>query len=88
MIGRIWRGEIGLAWAFWGVGLLGLYPLIALLLGSVSLGWLAGDGSQISPYHYSVCPSSVLWQRGVQSPGDRGGAAGLDRAHSRHLALG
>jgi len=41
MIGRIWRGEIGLAWAFWGVGLLGLYPLIALLLGSVSLGWLA-----------------------------------------------
>ena len=43
MIRRIWRGQIGLAWAFWGVGVLGLYPLIALIIGTVSLGSIAAS---------------------------------------------
>lgn len=35
MLKRIWRGEIGLGWAYWGVGLGGLYPIIAIIISFV-----------------------------------------------------
>lgn len=41
MFDRIWRGEIGLGWAFFAVGSLGLYPILSFVAGSVALGALA-----------------------------------------------
>ena len=38
MLKRIWRGEISLGWAFWGVGLGGLFPLFALLFVVAGVG--------------------------------------------------
>ena len=47
MLKRIWRGEIGLGWAFWGVGLGGLFPMFALLFGIVGVGAIGGMVSSI-----------------------------------------
>ncbi len=45
MINRIWNGEVGLGWAFWGVGLGGF----ALPLGVLLFWWmLLGEGSSFS----------------------------------------
>ncbi len=55
MIWRIWRGQIGLGWAFWGIGMLGLYPLIALVIGTVSLGSIAAGAKFIPlPIRFAV----------------------------------
>ena len=40
-LNQIWRGEISLAWAYWGVGLLGLYPVFAFFSGLLNFGWTA-----------------------------------------------
>ena len=47
MLKRIWRGEIGLGWAFWGVGLGGLFPLFAVLFGIVGFLAIGGTVSSI-----------------------------------------
>ena len=61
MIRRIWRGQIGLAWAFWGVGMLGLYPLIAVLLffGSTPVKSLA--------IVVAIVPTIVIWRSANRS---------------------
>ena len=33
ILNRTWKGEISLAQAYWGIGLLGLFPLVALIAG-------------------------------------------------------
>jgi hypothetical protein len=43
MLKRIWTGNINLAWAFWGIGLLGTYPLFALMIGIILLGVLISN---------------------------------------------
>ena len=46
MLRRIWRGEISLGWAFWGVGLGGLFPLFAVLfgiVGALAIGGMVGS---------------------------------------------
>jgi hypothetical protein len=42
---RAWRGEIGLGWAFWGVGLMGTYPVFAVIfgiIGGLTIGGITG----------------------------------------------
>jgi hypothetical protein len=46
MLRRIWRGEISLGWAFWGIGLGGLFPLFAVLfgiVGALAIGGMVGS---------------------------------------------
>ena len=53
MLKRIWTGNINLAWAFWGIGLLGTYPLFALVIGVILFGAL-GSNSHILPLPFRV----------------------------------
>ena len=47
MFRRIWRGEISLGWAFWSVGLGGLFPLFAVLFAIVGVLAIGGTVSSI-----------------------------------------
>ena len=57
MLKRIWRGEISLGWAFWGVGLGGL--LFALLIG------VAGAGAIVAMVGGTKAPPAPVWFFGV-----------------------
>jgi hypothetical protein len=53
MIKRIWNGEIGLGWAFWGMGLLGTYPFFGLIIGTVLFGAIVA-GSKMLPLPFRL----------------------------------
>ena len=70
MSNRIWNGEVGLGWAFWGIGLGGF----ALPLGVLLFWWmLLGEGASFSFANLlfiilGLIPTVVVWRsasRGV-----------------------
>ncbi len=64
MINRIWNGEVGLGWAFWGIGLGGF----ALPLGVLLFWWmLLGEGASFSFANLlfiilGFIPTVVVWR--------------------------